>query len=144
MSLTITERRNEIVNRLNRHPDWEAKYKEVIDLGKSLELMPEPFKVPANLVKGCQSQVWMHVETQADGTVKIYGDSDAVIVKGLVALLIYVYSTATAREILEMPADFIKEIGFEGNLSQTRANGLAAMIKQIKLYATVLSMTQKK
>lgn len=141
--MNIQERREMIVQQLNKYSDWESKYREVIDLGKKLESMPDAFKTPTNLVKGCQSQVWMHVETQANGKIKIYGDSDAVIVKGLVALLIFVYSESTPQEILAVPADFIKEIGFEGNLSQSRANGLAAMIKQIKMYATVLSMTQK-
>ncbi len=116
--------------------DWEDRYKLVIEYGKNLKAIPEEFKTETYKVKGCQSQVWLHAELKPDGRLRFMADSDAVIVRGLVALLVGVYSEATPDEVLALRPTFLKDIGFESNLSPSRANGLQAMIKQIYLYAT--------
>ena len=116
--------------------DWEARYKRVIDMGKSLPEMPAEYKQEKFLVKGCQSQVWLHAELKSDGRVLFYGDSDAVIVRGLVACLVHVYSGSRPDEILSVGPQFLKEIGFESHLSPSRANGLNSMVKHIYMYAT--------
>lgn len=116
--------------------DWEARYKRVIDMGKALPEMPADYKQDKFLVKGCQSQVWLHAALGADGRIVFYGDSDAVIVRGLVACLIHVYSGSAPDEILSVSPQFLKDIGFESHLSPSRANGLNSMVKQIYMYAT--------
>lgn len=105
--------------------------------------MPENLKTEQNIVKGCQSQVWLSAKLSDDGRVELLGDSDALIVKGLVGLLLAVYSGATPSEILMTPPEFLKALGFEGNLSPSRANGLHSMLKQIKLYATAFDYVLK-
>jgi cysteine desulfuration protein SufE len=132
--MTIQERTASIVATLNSARDWQARYKQIIELGRALPPMPEGARVDANKVKGCQSQVWLDAAFE-DGSVVLQGDSDAAIVKGLVAVVLHVYSGATPQEILATPPTFIDELGLSSNLSQTRANGLSAMIKQIQLYA---------
>jgi len=104
-------------------------------MGKALPELSEDLKTEQNIVKGCQSQVWLHATLNAQGQVVLQGDSDALIVKGLVALLLSVYSGSTPQEILSTPPEFLKALGFEGNLSPSRANGLHSMLKQIKNYA---------
>ncbi len=119
----------------NQDKDWEARYKRVIDMGKALpELAPE-FRVDTYKVKGCQSQVWLHAGI-LEGRMSLVGDSDAVIVRGLVACLLHVYSGATPEEILRTSPKFLSDIGFDTHLSPSRANGLNSMVKQIYLYAT--------
>ncbi len=119
----------------NQDKDWEARYKRVIDMGKALpELAPE-VRVDTYKVKGCQSQVWLHAAL-AEGRMNLVGDSDAVIVRGLVACLLDVYSGATPEEILKTSPKFLSDIGFDTHLSPSRANGLNSMVKQIYLYAT--------
>jgi cysteine desulfuration protein SufE len=116
--------------------DWETRYKRVIDMGKALpELAPE-LRMDTYRVKGCQSQVWLHANITGDARMNLVGDSDAVIVRGLVACLLYVYSQATPDEILKTSPKFLSDIGFDTHLSPSRANGLSAMVKQIYLYAT--------
>lgn len=140
---TIDEKQNQIISTFTNLPSWEERYKKIIEIGKSLDLMPEELKVDKNIVKGCQSQVWLSAELTPQGKVLFYGDSDALIVKGLVGLLIRVYSGSTPEEILKTPPDFLKALGFEGNLSPSRANGLHSMLKQIKLYATAFDYLVK-
>jgi len=119
-----------------KDPDWEARYKRVIEIGKALAPLPEKYRTEQYLVKGCQSQVWLHAELGSDGRMKLVGDSDAVIVRGLVACLIRVYSESTPVEVLSVTPQFLKDLGFESHLSPSRANGLNSMVKQIYLYAT--------
>lgn len=114
--------------------DWQDRYKKIIDLGKSLPPMREEFKIETNKVKGCQSQVWLGVDFK-DGLIYFEGDSDASIVKGIVALLLGVYSGSTPDEILSTKPTFIEDIGLKQHLSMSRSNGLNSMIKQITIYA---------
>jgi cysteine desulfuration protein SufE len=117
-------------------PSWEERYQKIIALGKELKPYPEKFRTDDNKVKGCQSQVWLLAELDASRKIiHLYADSDALIVKGLVALLLQIYSDKSPQEILEIQPDFIRELGFESNLSPSRTNGLQSMIKQIKYYA---------
>lgn len=142
----IEQRQAQVISDFSALSDWEARYKKIIDLGKSLPEMPADLKTEKNIVKGCQSQVWLHAALNEKGQVILQGDSDALIVKGLVGLLLRVYSGATPSEILNTPPEFLKALGFEGNLSPSRANGLHSMLRQIKMYATAfdyLLKTQK-
>jgi cysteine desulfuration protein SufE len=132
---TIHDRQNKVIADFSAHTQWEDRYKKIIEIGKALPEMAENLKTEQNIVKGCQSQVWLHAALNDQGQVMLQGDSDALIVKGLVALLLAVYSGATPEEILATPPEFLKALGFEGNLSPSRANGLHAMLKQIKNYA---------
>tara|TARA_B100000029_G_scaffold485595_3_gene539084 strand:+ start:776 stop:1147 length:372 start_codon:yes stop_codon:yes gene_type:complete len=114
--------------------DWTQKYEYIIDLGKNMPLIDEKFKTNENLIKGCQSKVWLNVE-YVDDKLIFTGDSDAIITKGIVAILIRAYSNQSPQDIIDAGVDFIEKIGLNQHLSQTRANGLSSMIKQIKLYA---------
>ncbi len=124
----------EIVEEFEMFDDWMAKYDYLIELGKSLPLIEEQFKTPDNLIKGCQSQVWLHAD-MVDGQVKFTADSDAIITKGIIALLIRVMSDRDPAEILNAELGFVDQIGLKEHLSPTRANGLVSMIKQMKFYA---------
>ena len=119
--------------------DWESRYQKIIDLGKNLPDMPEALKVEEAKIKGCQSQVWLHAELKDGNRIHFIGDSDSVLVKGILALLIEVYSNSTIEEVLATPPQFIKDIGLESHLSPSRANGLMAMVKQMKNFAIVFS-----
>ena len=130
----ISERQSQIVAEFAGLASWEDRYKKLIDLGKALPHLPDEKKIEDFKVKGCQSQVWIHAHVQ-DGRVIFEADSDALLVRGLVALLLRVYSGATPAEILKTPPDFVREIGLESKLSPSRANGLFSMIKQMKYYA---------
>lgn len=130
----IETRINNLVRRFTKFNDWEERYGTLIELGKSLPDMDTTFKTEANKVKGCQSQVWLYAEL-VDDKVVFYADSDATIVKGLVAVLVEVYSGSTPDEILQTKPTFIETIGLREHLSMSRANGLNSMIKQISLYA---------
>ena len=114
--------------------DWTEKYEYIIDLGKSLPIINDTFKTSANTIKGCQSKVWLYAE-YINNTLIFTADSDAIITKGIVAVLIRVFSNQSPKDIVDAKTDFIEEIGLKQHLSQTRANGLSSMIKQIKLYA---------
>lgn len=138
------ERQQILIDDFAKIPDWEERYRRIIELGKNLPNMDETLKTEANKVKGCQSQVWLHASLNAQGLVVFTGDSDAVLVKGLVALLLQVYSNSAPQDILSTPPEFLKKLGFEGNLSPSRANGLNSMLKQIQLIATAYSMLLKK
>lgn len=125
---------NELIQLFASLSSWEEKYKLIIQKGKELSDLPKHLYDDKYLVRGCQSKVWMHAELK-EGKVYIQADSDAAIVKGLIALLLEVYSGQTPDEIMSSKPDFIKDMGLNVSLSQTRANGLVAMIKQIHLYA---------
>lgn len=140
---SIQERQAKIISDFSVYTQWEDRYKKIIEMGKALAPMSEELKAEQNIVKGCQSQVWLHAGLNAQGQMDLVGDSDALIVKGLVALLLNVYSGATPAEVLNTPPEFLRALGFEGNLSPSRANGLHSMLKQIKLYATAFDYMLK-
>lgn len=131
---TIKEREEEIIEEFSLFDSWEEKYEYIIDLGKKLEPLDEKYKVGENIIKGCQSTVWLTSEFK-NGKVFYKADSDAVIVKGLVSMLIKVLSGHEPDQILNAKLDFIKDIGMMTHLAQTRSNGLLSMVKQIKNYA---------
>ncbi len=131
----INDRIQAIVADFKGYSDWEERYKHLIELGKKMSVMEEAHKVPSNLVKGCQSQVWLHAELAADGKVLFQADSDASIVKGVIALLVKVYSGSSPDEILMTKPTFLEDIGLREHLSMSRANGLNSMIKQISFFA---------
>lgn len=130
---TLNQRIEFIVSDFKRFSDWEERYKHLINIGKNMPIMNESHKITENLVKGCQSQVWLHAELK-DGRVLFEADSDASIVKGIVALLIQVYSGASPDEILGTKASFLEDIGLREHLSMSRANGLNSMMKQISFF----------
>jgi cysteine desulfuration protein SufE len=142
MSL-IVDRQKQIISEFEALSDWEDRYRKIIEMGRQLGDMPEDLKTEDNKVKGCQSQVWLYAQLNSQGEMLIQGDSDAMIVKGLVALLLRVYSGAKPDEILQSPPEFLKALGFEGHLSPSRANGLHSMLKQIRLYATAFAYVLK-
>jgi cysteine desulfuration protein SufE len=136
--MSIAEIENEIVEEFGMFEQWDDKYQYIIDLGKSLAPMDEALKTEDRLIKGCQSRVWLYTELK-DGKIYFTADSDAIITKGLVALMVRVLSGHTAKEIMDTPLNFINEIGLKDHLSPTRSNGLLAMVKQMKLDALALS-----
>ena len=129
---------NEIIDDFNMFDNWIQKYEYLIELGKDLPLLNSAYKIEDNLIKGCQSQVWLHAEKKND-TIIFTADSDAIMTKGIIALLIRVLSHHSPQEIAESELDFITEIGLTDQLSPTRANGLVSMIKQMKIYAIALN-----
>ena len=133
--MNVLERQQNLAVEFNALGDWEARYKHLIELGKALPPMDAGFQTETFKVKGCQSQVWLHAVISDDGRIHLQGDSDALIVKGLVAVLLRVYDSARADDILAAPTGFLKDLGFESGLSPSRANGLYAMLKQILYYA---------
>ncbi|MDQ6902644.1 MAG: SufE family protein [Bacteroidota bacterium] len=135
-SKTIKQVEEQIIDDFSLFDTWEEKYEYIIDLGKKLPALEDKYKLPENIIKGCQSTVWLGTEFK-DGKIFFKADSDAVIVKGLVSMLISVLSGLTPDEILNAKLDFIREIGMMNHLAQTRSNGLLAMIKQMKNYALV-------
>ena len=132
--MTIQEIQDEIVDEFSMFEDWMQRYEYIIDLGKSLPLIDEQFKTEDNIIKGCQSKVWVHAEQQGEKVV-FTSDSDAILTKGIIAILIRAFSNQKAADILEANTDFIDKIGLKEHLSPTRANGLVSMIKKIKMYA---------
>jgi len=131
---TIQGTEEEIIDSFSLFDTWEEKYEYIIDLGKKLEPLDDKYKIADNIIKGCQSTVWL-VSQFENGRIFFKADSDAVIVKGLVSMLIEVLSGHTPDEILNAKLDFIREIGMMNHLAQTRSNGLLAMVKQMKNYA---------
>lgn len=140
METTAASNQKQIVDEFTQLQSWEDRYKKIIQIGKELPKLPEEFYDPKYLVKGCQSQVWMIAKKTDDGKMQILADSDALIVRGLVALLLKAYANLTPQEILQAPPVFIEELGFKDYLSPSRANGFLAMVKQIMLFAQVLSL----
>ena len=132
--MTIKEIQAEIIDEFSMFEDWMERYEYIIELGKSLPLIDEAYKLDENLIKGCQSKVWLHSNLNGD-KIEFTADSDAILTKGIVALLLRVYSEQTPQAILEADTSFIDEIGLKEHLSPTRANGLVSMVKQIKMYA---------
>ncbi len=132
--MTIKEIQEEIIDEFSMFDDWMDRYQYIIDLGKSLPIIESKFKLDENLIKGCQSKVWLYSELEND-MIKYTADSDAILTKGIAALLIRVYSGQKPNDILTAETRFIDEIGLKEHLSPTRANGLVSMIKQIKMYA---------
>ena len=139
LNMTIKEKQQEIVEEFAFLEDWEQKYEYIIDLGKELKGLPDDKKTPENLIKGCQSQVWIDAEFR-DGKLYFEADSDGILPKGIVSLLVSIYSGHSTDEILNSDFDFISEIGLQEFLSPSRANGLMAMTKQIKFYAVAFQL----
>jgi cysteine desulfuration protein SufE len=140
--MTIKEIQNEIIDEFSMFDDWMQRYEYIIELGKTLPLIKEEYKTDENLIKGCQSKVWLQGEEQADKIV-FTADSDAILTKGIIAILIRAFSNQKAKDILEADVDFIDEIGLKEHLSATRANGLVSMIKNIKMYALAFDSKNK-
>lgn len=138
---SIAQIQEEIIDEFSMFDDWMQRYEYMIELGKSLPLIAPEYKVDDYLIKGCQSKVWVFAELENDD-LKFTADSDAIITKGIIALLIRVFSGQKPQDILDAELSFIDEIGLKEHLSPTRANGLVSMIRQIKLYA-VAYQTQK-
>jgi cysteine desulfuration protein SufE len=132
--MTIQEIQDQIVDEFSMFDDWMERYEYIIELGKGLPLIEEKYKTEDNIIKGCQSKVWVHGEQKEDKIV-FTADSDAILTKGIIAILIRAFSNQKATDILEANTDFIDQIGLKEHLSPTRANGLVSMIKKIKMYA---------
>ena len=139
---TIQETEHEIADEFSLFDNWEDKCEYIIDLGKKLEPLDAQFKIDENKIKGCQSQVWL-IANEEDGRIYFKADSDAVIVKGLVSMLIRVLSGHTPQEILDAKLEFIDKIGMKNHLAQTRSNGLLSMVKQMKNYALAYKIKQQ-
>jgi cysteine desulfuration protein SufE len=132
--MNIKEIQDEIVDEFSMFDDWMQRYEYIIDLGKKLPLIKEEFKTDDNIIKGCQSKVWLKGEENQENII-FTADSDAILTKGIIAILIRVFSNQKSSDILNADMDFIDEIGLKEHLSPTRANGLVSMIKNIKMYA---------
>ncbi len=140
--MTINEIQDSVIDEFSAFDDWMDKYALLIDLGNSLPVLEEKYKTESNLIEGCQSRVWLQAD-YVDGKIFFKGDSDAVIVKGVVSLLINVLSEHTPQEILDADLYFIEKIGLKEHLSPTRSNGLVAMVKQMHLYAVAFRAKEK-
>ena len=132
--MTINEAQDEIIDEFEMFEDWMEKYEYIIQLGKDLPLIDEQYRKDENLIKGCQSRVWLHSEYK-DGKIFFTADSDALITKGLVSMVIRVLSGHTPKEIADADLYFVDKIGLRSHLSPTRSNGLLSMLKQMKMYA---------
>lgn len=140
--MTINETQDEIIEEFELFDDWEGKYEYIIDLGKKLTPLDEQYKTEDHIIKGCQSRVWLHAELQGDRVI-FTADSDAIIVKGLISMLVRVYSGHTPDEIVNSDLYFMEKVGLQQHLAQTRSNGLASMVKQMKTYGLAFSALQK-
>ena len=140
--MKIKEIQDEIVDEFEMFDDWMQRYEYIIELGKSLPLIKEEFKTDDNLIKGCQSKVWLKGEQNEDKII-FTADSDAILTKGIIAILIRTFSNQKASDILDADMSFIDEIGLKEHLSPTRANGLVSMIKNIKMYALAFQTRQQ-
>ena len=139
--MTINEKQDEIIEEFDMLDEWLDRYQLIIDYAKTLPAFPEEHRTPQNLIDGCQSQVWFVADLQ-DGCVVYQADSDAILVKGIAALLLRVLNKQTPKDIAEADLYFIKEIGLQEHLSPTRSNGLLAMMKQMKMYAIAFKAQQ--
>ncbi|MDE6528691.1 MAG: SufE family protein [Muribaculaceae bacterium] len=142
--MTINEKQDEIIAEMSELDDWMDRYAYIIDLGNSLPPISEQYKTPEHLIEGCQSRVWLNAELTPDGKVEFTADSDAIIVKGIISMLIDVLSGHTPGEILDSDLYFIDRIGLSEHLSPTRSNGLLAMVRQIRMYALAFKELQAK
>ncbi|WP_026302410.1 SufE family protein [Psychroflexus tropicus] len=140
---SIKERQEEIIEEFSMFDDWMQRYEYMIELGKSLPIIDEKYKIEENIIKGCQSKVWVYAEMD-DDEVSYTADSDAIITKGIIAILIRVFSGQKPEDIINADTSFIDEIGLKEHLSPTRANGLVSMIKQMKMYAIAYNSQQNK
>ncbi len=136
--MNINEIQDEIIEEFSVFDDWMDKYSLIIDMGNTLEPMAEEDKVPQNIIEGCQSRVWITARME-DGKVRFSGESDAIIVRGIVSLLLRVLDNQTPQTILDTDLYFLKEIGLQEHLSPTRSNGLVAMLRQMKLFAATFN-----
>ena len=141
--MTINQTQDEIIEEFEGLSDWMDRYAYIIDLGNTLPDFPEKLKTPENLIEGCQSRVWIDAKEESDGELTFEADSDALIVKGIVALLLRVLSGHTPQEILDADLYFIDKIGLREHLSPTRSNGLVSMVKQIHNYALAYKAKQE-
>ena len=138
--MTIENAQKDIIDNFLFFDDWTQKYENIIELSKDLELMNKELKNEDNLIKGCQSKVWLHAEL-VDGKINFLADSEAIITKGIISILLNIFNNRTPNEILSSNMDFIEKIGLKEHLSPNRANGLSSMYKQIKFYAIAFSKT---
>lgn len=136
--MTIKERQDEVIEEFEMFDDWMDKYEYLISLGKELPLIDEDKKVEENIIKGCQSRVWLAAELD-QGNIQFTADSDAIITKGIISLMIRVLTDATPKEIIDSELYFIDKVGLKEHLSPTRSNGLVSMVKQMKMYAIAFS-----
>lgn len=136
--MTINQIQDEIIEEFAGFDDWMDKYGLIIEMGNALPAMPDALKTPQNIIEGCQSRVWITAELQ-DGRVRFCGESDAIIVKGIVSLLLRVLNDQTPQAILDSDLYFIKEIGLSDHLSPTRSNGLVSMLRQMRLFAATFA-----
>ncbi len=139
--MSINELQDEVIAEFNDFDDWMDRYQMLIDLGNELPPLPEQYKTEQNLIEGCQSRVWLHAD-EKDGEILFQAESDALIVKGIIALLIRVLSGHTPDEILDADLYFIDRIGLKEHLSPTRSNGLVSMVKQMRMYALAYKAKQ--
>jgi len=142
--MTINETQDEIIEEFAEVDDWMDRYAMIIDLGNQLPPIDEKYKTPQHLIEGCQSRVWLNAELTPEGKVHYTADSDAIIVKGIISLLLKVVNDHTPEEILGADLYFIDKIGLSEHLSPTRSNGLVAMVKQIRNYAAAFELIKKK
>lgn len=142
--MTINEKQDDIIAEMSELDDWMDRYAYIIDLGNALPPIAEEYKTPQHLIEGCQSRVWLNAELSPEGKVKFTADSDAIIVKGIISMLVDVLSDHTPREILDADLYFIDRIGLSEHLSPTRSNGLLAMVKQIRMYALAFNELQNR
>lgn len=140
--MTINEKQDELIDELSGLDDWMDRYSYIIDLGNQLPAIDESLKTPSHLIEGCQSRVWLDARLSPEGKVEFTADSDAIIVKGIISMLIDVLNGHTPQEILDADLYFINRIGLSEHLSPTRSNGLLAMVKQMRLYATAFRELQ--
>ena len=141
--MTINEIQNEIVDEFSEVDDWMDRYGMIIDLGNSLPPIDEKYRTPEHLIEGCQSRVWINAELTPEGKVHYTADSDTIIVKGIISLLVKVLDNQTPDDILSADLHFIDDIGLSEHLSPTRSNGLLAMLKQMRLYALAFKAKQQ-
>ena len=142
--MTINEKQDEIIEEFSGLDDWMDRYGMILDRGHSLPPIDEKFKTPEHLIEGCQSRVWVNAELSPEGKVVFTADSDAIIVKGIISMLVDVLSGHTPQEILDSDLYFIDRVGLSEHLSPTRSNGLLAMVKQMRLYAMAFKALSEK
>lgn len=142
--MTINETQDRIIEEMSELDDWMDRYAYIIDLGNALPPIDEKYKTPEHLIEGCQSRVWLNAELDADGKVIYTAESDAIIVKGIISMLIEVLSGHTPQEIIDADLYFIPAIGLSEHLSPTRSNGLLAMVKQMRMYAVAFKALNEK
>ncbi len=139
MATEIQDREQELIEEFSMFSDWMEKYEYLIELGKELAPLDDTHKTEDNIIKGCQSQVWLHASSK-DGLIQFEADSDAIITKGIIALLVRVLSNSSPQDIIDAELKFIDDIGLHEHLSPTRSNGLVSMVKQMKHYALAFSL----